>query len=249
MGGIRIARPGAGAAPSAGTADARLARTASTESASKRYDGTTNVEHDTLLFLVPSGLADGLALKESRYAGGPAIRPWEPWPQSGSPIALASGRLRRFGLGDYRQRTVHERKIRVMAVPAGQENAAAGVTGANPATAVDSDYTPQQVAELLAGEPSPAGRRPRSPMSTRPAGSPGPPDRARRALGGGRLDRPRSRRWCSTAAAARARRWPPRPSPSRLRRPQHGRRHARVARRRAARWSPRTATSPTPDRS
>ena len=50
----------------------------------------------TLLFRTPTGLADGLALKEMRYAGIPAIRPRDPdRVPAGSPIA--SARPWRFG--------------------------------------------------------------------------------------------------------------------------------------------------------
>ena len=50
------------------------------------------------LFPAPAGLAVGLALKEQRYAGYPAIRPRRPRPPMGSPFASAVGPPRRFGL-------------------------------------------------------------------------------------------------------------------------------------------------------
>ncbi len=77
---------------------------------------------------------------------------------------------------------------------------------------MESDYSPQDVAELLAARRHPARRRARArgvrggPDRRRP---PGP---ARRARAARRTRSPVRSRSCSTAAAAAARRWPPRPS-------------------------------------
>ena len=69
--------------------------------------GTDSEQKVTLLFRTPTGLADGLALKEMRYAGSPAIRPTGPgWVPAGSPIASATALTIR--LGAYRLGSLHD---------------------------------------------------------------------------------------------------------------------------------------------
>jgi rhodanese-related sulfurtransferase len=98
---------------------------------------------------VPSGLADGLALKESRYAGIPAIRPLGPWSQSGSPIALGlyASAIRLWVIIGTAQYT--KRKISVTGCALGRKMQR---WGERYPPDVATDYTPREVARLLADE-------------------------------------------------------------------------------------------------